>query len=127
VEAPRATRPLDVEAGRAALDLEFRWRHAGGATEVALRLRQCPEQPRPAGYALDGAWVERRVALPAYAMSLVAPDGRGEPLQDPLDALVAGFAADAAAGRATDVEALVESMTALRDLVACTEGSEDTR
>jgi predicted dehydrogenase len=136
VEAARATRPADegpgraasggATSGRAALDLTFTWRHAAGATEVLLRLRQCPEQPRPAGYGIDGAWVGRRVALPEYAMSLVTRDGRSAPLTDPLDVLVAGFAADAAAGRATDIEGLVESMTALRDLVAVTEGSEDS-
>jgi predicted dehydrogenase len=122
----RASRPADVEPGRGALDLSFRWGHAGGATDVVLRLRQCPEQPRPAGYAVDGAWVERRVSQPGYVMSLVAPDGRSEPLRDPLDVLVAGFVADVAAGRLPDVEALVESMAALRDLVACTEGPEDS-
>jgi predicted dehydrogenase len=141
VEAARATRPADAgsgsaasgsaasggaASGRAALDLTFTWRHAAGETEVLLRLRQCPDQPRPAGYGIDGAWVERRVALPEYAMSLVTRDGRSAPLTDPLDVLVAGFAADAAAGRATDTEGLVESMTALRDLVAVTEGSEDS-
>ncbi|MHC4846059.1 MAG: Gfo/Idh/MocA family protein [Planctomycetota bacterium] len=134
VEAAIATRPADVAPARSALDLAFRWRRARSATEdatedateVLLRLRQCPEQPRPAGYAVNGAWAERRVELPAYTMSLVSEDARSEPLDDPLDSLVAGFVEDVAAGRRTDVEALVESMTALRDLVAATEGVEDT-
>jgi hypothetical protein len=55
----------------------------------------------------------------------VTPGGRRAVLEDPLDLLVAGFADDAAAGRPTDVETLVESMAALRDLVACTDGPED--
>jgi hypothetical protein len=103
-----------------ALSLSFRWLHAAGETRAGLTLRRCERQPRPAGYALDGCWAERRVTLPDYAMELVA-EGRAVPLPDPLDAHVAAFAARAQAGAPTDVEALVESMAALRDLVVAAE------
>lgn len=108
-----------VDTPLAALDLRFTWAHAAGRTAVDLELRQCPEQPRPAGYAINGHWADRAVELPAYAMSLVSrePPVRRVPLEDPLDAHVADFVAGIQAGRPTDVDALVESLSALRDLV----------
>ncbi|HZL98607.1 MAG TPA: hypothetical protein VFD43_00015, partial [Planctomycetota bacterium] len=111
----------------AALDLRFTWAGSGGRIPVELELRQCPEQPRPAGYALDGRWADREVRLPAYAMTLVARESppRAVPLDDPLDAHVAGFVAGIAAGRPTDVEALVESLVALRDLVRVAAGAQE--
>ena len=111
----------------AALDLRFTWRSAALATRVELALRQCPEQPRPAGYAINGAWADREVELPSYAMALVSREApaRRVPLPDPLDAHVADFVAGVAAGRRTDVEALVESLAALRDLVGVAVGSEE--
>jgi predicted dehydrogenase len=98
------------------LDVRFRYRHAAGEAEAALALRRCAQPPRPAGYALNGCWAERQVSLPDYRMTLAA-DGRSEPLDDPLDAKVAGFVARVAAGEPTDVEGLVESLAHLRDLV----------
>jgi predicted dehydrogenase len=113
--------------GGAAADLRFVWEHATGRTMVDVVLRQCSQQPRPAGYAINDVWALREIAMPDYSMSLVSSDKpqRREPLPDPLDALVAGFAADAAAGRPTDVEVLVESMTVLRDLVDAAVGTEE--
>ena len=132
VEGASASAPAAAPAAAggpplAALDLRFTWRSAQLATRVELALRQCPEQPRPAGYAINGAWADREVDLPAYAMSLVAREtpARKLPLPDPLDAHVADFVAGVAAGRRTDVEALVESLAALRDLVGVAVGSEE--
>lgn len=132
VEGASASAPAPAPAigggpALAALDLRFTWRTAELATRVELTLRQCPEQPRPAGYAINGAWADREVELPSYAMSLVSRESpaRRVPLPDPLDAHVADFVAGVAAGRRTDVEALVESLAALRDLVGVAVGSEE--
>jgi len=131
VEGASASAPAPARAAGgpplAALDLRFTWRTARIATRVELTLRQCPEQPRPAGYAINGAWADREVELPSYAMSLVSREtpARRVPLPDPLDAHVADFVAGVAAGRATEVEALVESLAALRDLVGVAVGSEE--
>ncbi len=109
-----------------ALDLAFRYVHARGETAVSLRLRTCPQQPRPAGYGVDGAWAERQVTQPGYRMSLSAA-GRSEPLHDPLDLRVARFVADVRARKATDVQGLVESLVNLRDLVAAAEDRDRPR
>ena len=110
-----------------ALDLRFTWATSAGRTQVELELRQCPEQPRPAGYAINDHWADREVELPGYAMSLVSRErpARHVPLDDPLDLHVADFVAGIAAGRLTDVEALVESLGALRDLVGVAAGPEE--
>ena len=124
VAGPGAVRDVRVEglAGEDSdvLDLSFRYVHAAGETRASLALRRCATQPRPAGYALNGCWVERQVEQPGYRMSLVA-EGRREALPDPLDAHVAGFVARVRAGEPTDVEGLVESLAILRDLVGAAE------
>jgi predicted dehydrogenase len=120
VAGPGHVEEARVEGEDEALSLAFTWRHARGATRASLALRRCATQPRPAGYALDGCWAERRVSLPGYAMELVS-EGRSVPLPDPLDAHVAAYVARVLSGAATDVEALVESLTTLRDLVAAAE------
>ena len=125
-----AARGGAAHGGRAALDaldLRFTWATSAGRTAVELELRQCPEQPRPAGYAINGHWADREVELPGYAMALVSRErpARRVPLDDPLDLHVADFVAGIAAGRRTDVEALVESLGALRDLVGVAAGPEE--
>ena len=129
VEEARAGEPRGAgDSPLAALDLQFTWASAAGRTRVRLELRQCPEQPRPAGYAINGAWADRVVELPSYAMSFAARQRpvRAVPLDDPLDAHVADFVAGVAAGRPTEVEGLVESLVALRDLVGAAAGPEET-
>lgn len=106
------------EAGR--LHLKFIYQHAAGETEVMLRLHRCAEQPRPAGYGINGCWADREIEPISYSMALCTSGQRPErrePLPDPLDLLVAEFVARADRGDATNVEGLVESMTLLRDLV----------
>jgi predicted dehydrogenase len=120
VLGPGRVEGASVEGEDEALAVTFTWRHAAGAARAALTLRRCATQPRPAGYALNGCWAERRVILPGYAMELVS-EGRAVPLPDPLDAHVADFVGRVRAGAPTDVEALVESMATLRDLVAAAE------
>jgi predicted dehydrogenase len=119
--------PGSPTAALAALDLRFTWATPAGRTEVELELRQCPEQPRPAGYAINGQWADREVELTGYSMALVSRErpARRVPLDDPLDLHVADFVAGIAAGRRTDVEALVESLGALRDLVGVAAGPEE--
>jgi len=111
----------------AGLDLRFLWATPTGRIPVELELRQCPEQPRPAGYAINGHWADREVELPRYAMSLVSRErpARRVALDDPLDLHVADFVAGIAAGRRTDLEGLVESLGALRDLVGVAAGPEE--
>ncbi len=116
VEAPDVRRPLGDDT---ALDLHFGYRHAAGSAAVELILRHAPRQPRPAGYGLNGHWAERLVALPDYTMSLAGGWSRVD-LPDPLDRLVADFAARARRGETADERVLVESLTLLRDLVAAT-------
>jgi predicted dehydrogenase len=115
VEAAQVERPAED-----ALDLHFAYHHAAGETDVTLRLRHCPEQPRPAGYGINGHWADREIEPIGYRMTLCA-DSRREDLPDPLDLLVADFVSRAVAGEATDVEGLVESMSLLRDLVRVAE------
>ena len=112
--------------GGTSLDLALGYEHARGTTQVLLRLRQCPQQPRPAGYGIDGAWAERQVSQPGYRMAL-AGAGRSEALHDPLDLCVAAFVAAVARGEATDGQTLVESLAILRDLVAAAGGPDRFR
>jgi hypothetical protein len=64
-----------------------------GPIDVTLALAVCPEPPRPAWLALDGARADRRIGA-GYAQSLVAADGRAVNVRDPLRELVYGLLAD---------------------------------
>lgn len=67
-----------------------------GGTEnvaVALHLQCCPQQPRPAWFAIDGHRVDRKLGE-NYAISFVSEDGRTANVQDPLAQLVYGFVAN---------------------------------
>ncbi|MCO5172414.1 MAG: Gfo/Idh/MocA family oxidoreductase [Planctomycetes bacterium] len=106
------------DAGGDRLEVACTYVHAAGATRAALRLGRCPAPPRPAGYALDGRAVERRIELPSYRFTFEAADGRAVPVPDPLVASVEDFLRSAAAGRRPDRTALVQGMTQLQALVA---------
>lgn len=54
----------------------FCYRHRQGTTEVAVNLDRTPQQPRPAGYAIDGCAVRRVVQLPDYQMWLETGSAR---------------------------------------------------
>lgn len=99
------------------LHLAFGYRHAGGLARCALHLKQCPEPPRPAAYAVNGARVDRAIELPGYRLSLVA-GSRRQPLEDPLDRCVARFLRDLEAGAATQDFPLVPAMSQLARLVS---------
>ena len=64
----------------------------GGIDPVAveLHLQCCPQQPRPAWFAVNGVRFERQLG-PDYAISFATEDGRVVNVQDPLDRLVYGF------------------------------------
>ncbi len=47
-------------------DVAFVYVHRGGSTVFRVRLSQAREQPRRAGYAINGRWMRRRVQWPQY-------------------------------------------------------------
>jgi len=73
------------------LTVDFDYRHALGVTRVTARFVTCPEQPRPAWYAINGRRAERKIDLTAgYAMTLAGMHDE-VPLPDPLPMLVRQF------------------------------------
>lgn len=131
-------------ADRGELTLEFEYKPRSGdpsaaGVAVTCRFVTQPEPPRPAGYAWNGRWVDRRIRLPEYAMEFVATDGdgdrsstepRGVLLEDPLRRLVERFLArvDDPAGREAERAEhrahLIESVTHLEPLVRAVERLE---
>jgi len=98
VALPADAQVRSVSQSDAATDAErnvVRFAIAGGidAVEVELQLECCPEQPRPAWYAVNGRRLERRIG-PDYAISFASDDGRIANVQDPLGLLVYGFVAN---------------------------------
>lgn len=80
-------------AERAAMTCTFEYQPPTSGAErvkVEVRLAQHPEPPRPAGYAINGFAVNRRIQLPDYSLSFEA-QGRTQSLPDPLSAAVADF------------------------------------
>ena len=75
-----------------ATDNTVRFRVVGGTDDVSveLLLKCCPEQPRPAWFAIDGMRFDRRISAD-YAIAFATDDGRVANVQDPLDRLVYGF------------------------------------
>jgi predicted dehydrogenase len=80
-----------LDPGAGTLEVRFRVLRDDGAVLVHVELRSTPEQPRPAGYALDGFRAERRVRMDdGYALSF-EDGGRSVPVPDPMERLVADF------------------------------------
>ncbi len=106
------------DAGR--LEALFRVSTVEGGSVVRVRLARKREQPRPAGYALNGVSAERRVRMEDYALSF-EHDGRTVPVPDPLAGLVAGFVAavrgEAAGPEFARGESITWRMQALMDVV----------
>ena len=75
-----------------ALEVSFRYPCGGAGAAVRVRLAACPEQPRPAGFAVNGLRAERRVRLADYALSF-RHGPREVPVPDPTPALVLAFLA----------------------------------
>jgi predicted dehydrogenase len=93
---PHDVRQTNAAADAPANEVRFVLPAATGAIDVTLHLAVCPQQPRPAWLAVDGARADRRIGV-GYELSFVAPDGRAVILRDPLQALVYGLCADLAA------------------------------
>lgn len=107
---PADVRQTDGGPAAARNIVQFRLIGGRGPIDVALHLEHCPQQPRPAWLAVDGARIDRRLG-PDYAISFVAADGRTANVQDPLRQLVYGFAANLPRTNR-------ERITALADAVA---------
>jgi hypothetical protein len=54
--------------GLGRMNIRFLYRHETGTVEVSAHLLQAPQQPRPAGYAINDCAVIRRIDLPSYQM-----------------------------------------------------------
>lgn len=53
---------------RGQMTIRFQYRHESGCVEVCGHFVQAPQQPRPAGYAVNDCTVVRRIELPSYQM-----------------------------------------------------------
>lgn len=104
---------------------EFVYRHAGGETAARVSLEQHPEPPRPAGYAINGRWVNRRIQLPTYSLSFEA-EGRIVALSDPLTAAVADFLVRLRAGTPTETAPVLAGALHLQRLVRAARLAEET-
>ena len=76
-----------------------------GCIHAILHLETCPQRPRAAWYAVNGARADREVELAGY-QQFFRSRGRRIPLPDPLGRLVGRFLADVANNRPTDHSAL---------------------
>lgn len=95
------------------LRIEFEYLPAvGESVAVGFELRETPAPPRPAGYAINGRWVDRVIELPAYEMFFEG-GGRRVALPDPLELLVGNFLGAIENGRKIDRTSLVEGMRGL--------------
>ncbi len=114
VESPEAVF-VDGDPGK--LRMEFTYTHAGGAVEATCRLITTAEPPRPAGYAVNGFGVERRIEIPSYEMTFESA-GCIVKVEDPVEVRVRDFLEMVRAGAAPDRESLIRSMRALEALMA---------
>ena len=115
-----------------AVTVSFEYVHRLGRTQVSIELCQVRQQPRPAGYMLDGRWVRRMIDMPGYALYFAA--GEEQPvrrirIEDPLRLLLSEFlrrleiaqASGSAKPEFAD-ESILERLALLNDIykVACT-------
>ncbi|MGK0156524.1 MAG: hypothetical protein ACI9SE_003493 [Neolewinella sp.] len=86
---------VQSNAAPGARDNLVRFEVASGIGNVAveLHLECCPQQPRPAWFAVNGVRIDRQLGE-NYAISFASEDGRAVNVQDPLDQLVYGFLAN---------------------------------
>jgi predicted dehydrogenase len=91
--------------------------HDEGQTHVTFKLRHCPEVPRPAGYGINDACVERHIEPSNYMISF-ENEGRRVPVRDPLAVCVEHFVDAVQTRRQLDRTSLVDGMTQLHELVA---------
>ena len=93
-----------VDGDQRRLEIACELGHARGRTRATLHLETCPDRPRPAWYAINGARVDREIELGSYQQYFRA-GARRIPLPDPLGQLVQRFLADVAANRPTHPQA----------------------
>jgi hypothetical protein len=86
---------VQSDASPAAENNVVRFEVTGGTDNVAveLHLQCCPQQPRPAWYAVNGRRLDRQLGT-NYEISFRSEDGRVANVQDPLSMLVYGFVAN---------------------------------
>lgn len=72
------------------LSVRFQYGKLAAPVAVHVRLERCDNAPRPAGYAINGRAVRRRVELPAYAQFFEAESGSCR-LEDPLKLQLESF------------------------------------
>lgn len=86
---------VQSDASPAAENNVVRFEVTGGTDNVAveLHLQCCPQQPRPAWYAVNGRRLDRQLGT-NYEISFRSEDGRVANVQDPLSLLVYGFVAN---------------------------------
>jgi predicted dehydrogenase len=116
---PGAVRDVqaDVGEGGRRVALSFGYAHAAGTTAAELVLTWWPSPPRPAGYAINGRAVERRIEPGSYAFTFAA-GARTVPVRDPLAASVEAFVEAARSRRSPDPRSVVGGMVDLLELVA---------
>ena len=100
------------------LELDFEYRHGAGTTAVYFTTSVCREPPRPASYAINGARIEREIALPEYRMEFVG-DGRRVAIEDPVRLLVTDFLDKVNTRCAADRQALIDGVAGLEILFNC--------
>lgn len=86
------------------LAVHFGFAHAGGEVEADLHLLECPRQPRPMRFSVDGREAVRRIG-DGYRLSFVG-GSREVPVEDPLLTLTRRFVALAAARNSPEAGAL---------------------
>jgi predicted dehydrogenase len=97
--------------------ITLNYMHDEGETHVTFKLRRCPAVPRPAGYGINGACVERHIEPSNYVISF-KNEGRRVPVRDPLAVCVEHFVDAMQTRRQPDRTSLVDGMTQLHELVA---------
>ena len=105
-------------------DLSFSYHHAVSRTAVHLTMEQCPEQPRPAAYAINKQWARRCVKLNPYSLAL-AHDSQTIPMPDPLiqsvECFLLSLKAESQDWGAGNPNTLLRSMQHLHQLVSAYE------
>ncbi|MEC7726816.1 MAG: Gfo/Idh/MocA family oxidoreductase [Planctomycetota bacterium] len=107
----RACAVTQTDPDADAVENVVRFQVVGGAApvDVELHLRCCPEQPRPAWYAVDGARLDREIG-DGYAISFRSAAGALADVEDPLAALVYGVLADLKTNNRERIHALADAV-----------------
>jgi len=99
-ESAARVEDVSIAAQPGAVQLSFRYRSAAVSLACEVTLRSSDQQPREAGYGVNGRWAERRIRPGDYAFSF--QDGaRTAPAPDPLRELLRDFLAALPAPGAT--------------------------